>query len=76
MNRFSITLGEDLYNVIHDRSKANHRSMGKEILALIEAGLAADFSAKESILRQLLFEAQEPQPGYTEPHGSQISTSA
>lgn len=60
MNRMSITLGEDLYNIIKERAKSNFRSMNSEILCLIEAGIDADMDLKENLLRELLSEVSTP----------------
>jgi hypothetical protein len=54
MDRFTLTMDPELYNLLKDRSKYNHRSMNGECIYLIEAALASEVDGNMAILRTLM----------------------
>lgn len=54
MDRFTLTMDPDLYNLLKERAKYNHRSMNGECIFLIEAALASEIDGNMSILRTLM----------------------
>jgi hypothetical protein len=54
MDRFTLTMEPELYNLLKDRAKYNHRSMNGECIYLIEAALASEVDGNVAILRTLM----------------------
>jgi len=54
MHRLSVSLDDDLSALIQSRSEINRRSMGKEVVFLVEAALAAEHGGNLEILRTLM----------------------
>lgn len=63
--RYTLTLPENLYTLIDDRSDLNGRSINKEIIFLIEGALAAEIDGNLQILRMLMLAQGGPQPAQT-----------
>jgi len=58
MKRFTITLEEDLFDHLFERSEHNRRSMSQEIVFLLECALAAEVEGNLSIMRTLTMMVQ------------------
>jgi hypothetical protein len=54
MKRLTISLEEDLYELLHNRSNYNRRSMNKEIVFLLEAALSMENEGNLNILRTMM----------------------
>ena len=54
MDRFTLTMDPDLYNLLKERSKYNHRSMNQECIFLIECALAGEIDGNIAIMRTLM----------------------
>lgn len=54
MDRFTLTMDPELYNLLKDRARYNHRSMNGECIYLIEAALASEIDGNVAILRTLM----------------------
>lgn len=54
MRRLTISLEEDLYELLHNRSNYNRRSMNKEIVFLLEAALSMENEGNLNILRTMM----------------------
>lgn len=88
MDRFTISLGHELYELLKDRAEFNHRSMSQECVFLIECALAAEIDGNREILRTLMMAQgglqtlKSPQgqgeqtPEHTETDGSLLSSTA
>lgn len=57
MTRLTITMEEDLFEILRNRAKYNCRSMAKEIVFLLESALAVESEGNLQIIRTL-FHAQ------------------
>lgn len=50
---FSITMSDELYEIITSRSQNNHRSLSGEVNFLVEVGLGAETEELRSIMQIL-----------------------
>ncbi len=71
MDRFTITLGPELFTLLRDRASYNRRSMSQECVFLIECALAEEIEGNRTIMRTLMMAtggvASLPNPAQADP---------
>ena len=80
MDRFTVTLEPELFNLLKHRAAYNRRSMSQEIVFLIECSLANEIEGNITIMRTLMMASggiksvpapEEQNPEHTETDESQ-----
>jgi hypothetical protein len=54
MDRFTVTLEPELFNLLKGRAAYNRRSMSQEIVFLVECALAGEIDSNITIMRTLM----------------------
>lgn len=62
MNRFTLTISDDLLQVIRSRASLSRRSISGEIIYLVEAALAAEMEGDTGLMRALYLLRSESRP--------------
>lgn len=55
MTRFTLTMEDDLFQLLQNRARFNRRSMSNELVFLLEAALAAEMEGNLDIYRALMY---------------------